>query len=83
MFNIFASDNTRNVKKLDVMALQVEALEPKYQAMTNEELQAQTQILKDRLANGETLDDILFDAFAVAREWFPSPTANTRGVSLF
>ena len=68
MFNIFASDNTRNVKKLDAMALQVEALEPKYQAMSNEELQAQTQVLKDRLSNGETLDDILFDAFAVARE---------------
>ncbi len=68
MLNIFASDNTRNLKKLDKMAKQVEALEPKYQSMTNEELQAQTDVLKGRLANGETLDDILYDAFAVVRE---------------
>ncbi|MBR7090857.1 MAG: preprotein translocase subunit SecA [Clostridia bacterium] len=68
MFNIFASDNTRNVKKLDAMAREVEALEPKYQKMSNEELQSQTQVLKDRLSKGETLDDILYDAFAVARE---------------
>jgi len=68
MFNIFASDNTRNVKKLDAMAKEVEALEPKYQKMSNEELQSQTQVLKDRLSKGETLDDIMYDAFAVARE---------------
>ena len=46
----------------------VEALEPKYQAMDDETLKAQTQVLKDRLSKGETLDDILYDAFAVLRE---------------
>lgn len=68
MFGIFSSDNKRNLKKLDKMASQVEALEPKYQAMNNEELQSQTAVLKQRLADGETLDDILYDAFAVVRE---------------
>ena len=46
----------------------MEALEPKYQAMDDETLKSQTQVFKDRLAAGETLDDILFDAFAALRE---------------
>ena len=50
------------------MADRVEELEPKYQVMDDETLKAQTQVLKDRLAAGETLDDILYDAFAVLRE---------------
>ena len=68
LFNIFQSDNARSLKKLNKMVDQIEALEPKYQAMDNSTLQQQTQVLKDRLANGETLDDILFDAFALVRE---------------
>ena len=56
------------LKPLRRQAEEIEALEPKYEAMPDEELQAQTQILKDRLAQGETLDDILNDAFAVVRE---------------
>ena len=44
------------------------ALEPQYQAMSDADLQAQTPALKERLAKGETLDDILPDAFAVCRE---------------
>ena len=67
MFKIL-SDNYRSLKKLEKMAKKVEDLEPKYQAMSNEELQQQTEVLKDRLKNGETLDDILYDAFAVVRE---------------
>lgn len=62
------SDGRRSLKKLDKMALKVEALEPKYAAMGDEELKSQTGILKDRLAKGETTDDILYDAFAVVRE---------------
>ena len=68
MFGLFMSDNKRSLKKLEKMAKKVEDLEPKYQQMTNEELQRQTAVLKDRLKEGETLDDILYDAFAVARE---------------
>lgn len=44
------------------------ALEDKYKAMTEAELKDQTNVLKERLANGETTDDILPDAFAVCRE---------------
>ncbi len=61
-------DSRRSLKKLNKMADQVEALEPKYQVMDDETLKAQTQVLKDRLAAGETLDDILYDAFAALRE---------------
>ena len=62
------SDSRKAVKKLDKLAKKVEDLEPKYAAMNDEELKAQTGILKDRLAKGETLDDIMFDAFAALRE---------------
>ena len=65
---ILGSDSRRSLKKLNKLALKVEALEPKYSAMSDEELKGQTKILKDRLAAGETLDDILFDAFAALRE---------------
>ena len=65
---LMGSDGRKSLKKLGKMADQVEALEPKYAAMSDDELKSQTQILKDRLANGETLDDILFDAFAALRE---------------
>ena len=61
-------DSRRSLAKLNKMADQVEALEPKYQVMDDETLKSQTQVLKDRLAKGETLDDILFDAFAALRE---------------
>ncbi len=62
------SDARKSLKKLSKMADQVEALEPKYQAMDDEALKAQTGIFKERLAAGETMDDILFDAFAALRE---------------
>ncbi len=64
----FLSDNARSLRKLEKMAKRVEELEPKYQKMTNEELQSQTNVLKQRLESGETLDDILYDAFAAIRE---------------
>ena len=65
---LMSGDARRSLKKLNKMADQVEALEPKYQVMDDETLKAQTGVLKERLKNGETLDDILFDAFAVLRE---------------
>jgi preprotein translocase subunit SecA len=65
---ILGSDSRKSVKKLDKQAKKVEALEPKYAAMSDEELKSQTGILKQRLANGETLDDIMYDAFAALRE---------------
>ncbi|MBE7080909.1 MAG: preprotein translocase subunit SecA [Clostridiales bacterium] len=65
---IMSGDGRRSLAKLDKMANQVEVLEPKYEVMDDETLKAQTQILKDRLQAGETLDDILFAAFAALRE---------------
>ena len=65
---LLGGEARRNVKKLDSLADKVISLEPSYSGLTDEQLKAQTQILKDRLKNGETLDDILVDAFAVVRE---------------
>ena len=65
---IFKSDNTRNILKLEKIAAKVEALEEKYKAMSDDELKGTTQVLKDRLANGEKCADILPDAYACVRE---------------
>ena len=65
---MFNSDSRKSLRKIDKIASAVEALESKYAPMTDAELRAQTDVLKGRLANGETLDDILTDAFAVVRE---------------
>ena len=65
---LMSGDGRRSLKKLNKMADCVEALEEKYQGMDDETLKAQTGVLKERLKNGETTDDILYDAFAVLRE---------------
>ena len=52
-------DNNRSLKKLEKQASKIEALSDKYKAMSDEELKKQTEILKDRFDNGETLDDLL------------------------
>ncbi len=65
---LMGSDGRKSLKKLNKMADQVEALEGKYAAMSDEELKGQTAVFKQRLADGETLDDILYDAFAALRE---------------
>ncbi len=61
-------DNNKSLKKLEKIAAKIEALSDKYSAMNDDELKSQTGILKERLSKGETLDDILPDAFAVVRE---------------
>ncbi len=65
---LFGSDNTRSLIKIEKIITQIEDKADFYSAMSDEELQEQTPILKDRLKNGETTDDILVDAFAVVRE---------------
>ncbi len=65
---LMGGDSRRSLKKLNKMALRVESLEGKYAAMSDAELKNQTILLKERLQKGETLDDILFDAFAALRE---------------
>ncbi len=65
---IFGSSNERAVKKYLPRVEAINALESTYEAMRDVDLAAQTGILKQRLADGETLDDILNDSFAVVRE---------------
>jgi len=66
--SIFGTYSSRELKRIEPIKQAVLDLEPKYHAMDDKELKAQTGILKERLAKGETLDDILPDAFAVCRE---------------
>ncbi len=65
---IFGSYSDRQIKKLRKIADVIDTLAPKYKAMTNEELAHVTVELKEKLAGGATLDDILCDAFAAVRE---------------
>lgn len=65
---LFGNYSKREIKRITPLCEKTLALEAKYQPMTDSELRAQTDILKDRLKNGETTDDILPDAFAVCRE---------------
>ncbi len=65
---IFGTYSDRQVKKLMPMVDAIEALAPKYKEMSDDELRSMTDKLKARLAEGETLDDILTDAFATVRE---------------
>ena len=65
---LFGNYSKREVKRVKPIADKVLELEGKYKAMSEAELKSQTAVLKSRLANGETTDDILPDAFAVCRE---------------
>lgn len=65
--NAFSQDH-KLLKKLEKQATQVLELESTYQSMSDEELTGQTVVLKEKLANGKTLDDILVEAYAVVRE---------------
>ena len=65
---LFGNYSKRELKRVQPIADKVIALEDKFKAMSDEELQQTTPKLKERLANGETLDDILPEAFAACRE---------------
>ncbi len=65
---IFGTYSDRELKQIYPIVDKIEALEPEYQAMTDEQLAAKTPEFKERLAKGETLDDILPEAFATVRE---------------
>lgn len=68
MEKIFGDLNEKEVKKIGKIVDQVEALDEQMQQLSDEELQAKTPEFRERLQNGETLDDILPEAFAVCRE---------------
>lgn len=65
---LFASDNKRSLMKIEKIVAQIEAKADYYSAMDDDTLQSQTNILKERLNAGETMEQILPDAFAVVRE---------------
>ena len=65
---IFGDSNDRELKRLDGIVDKIEKLEPSMKAMTDTQLRDKTEEFKKRLENGETLDDILPEAFAVVRE---------------
>ena len=65
---LFGSHSDRELKKIKPIADKIEALEEEYRALSDEQLKAKTGEFKARLAQGETLDDILPEAFAAVRE---------------
>ena len=65
---VFGTHSQREVKRILPIVDKIEALEPEIQKLTDEQLQAKTPEFKERLAKGETLDDILPEAYAVVRE---------------
>ena len=65
---LFGSSNDRKVKAFQDHAQRINALEPKFAALSDDELRMMTDAFRDRLSNGENLDRILPEAFAVVRE---------------
>ena len=65
---LFGSSNERKVKAMSARVARINALEPEYAALSDEALKAKTGEFKARLEKGETLDDLLPEAFAVVRE---------------
>jgi len=65
---IFGTKNDREIKALTKEVEKINALESEYEKLSDEDLQNKTNIFKERLQNGETLDDILIEAFATVRE---------------
>jgi len=65
---VFGTSNDRYVKKLDKTVARINAYEPQFEALSDEELQGQTAKFREQLAAGASLDDILPEAFATVRE---------------
>ncbi|MBO4366090.1 MAG: preprotein translocase subunit SecA [Clostridia bacterium] len=65
---LFGTYSEKQIKKIDPIAKQVDALSDRFAAMTDDQLRDMTPAFRERLSKGETLDDLLPEAFAVARE---------------
>ncbi len=68
MEKIFGTHSERELKRIEPIVDKIEAMRPDMMAMSDDQLRAKTDEFKERLAEGETLDDILPEAFAVNRE---------------
>ncbi|WP_077214787.1 preprotein translocase subunit SecA [Bacillus dakarensis] len=89
MLNKVFDPNKREIKKLMKMSAQIEALASKMESLTDDELRGKTEEFKARYQKGETLDDLLVEAFAVVREgakrvlgMFPYPVQLMGGIAL-
>lgn len=65
---VFGTHSERELKRINPIVDKIEALEPEFEKLTDEELKNKTKEFKARLENGETLDDILVEAYATVRE---------------
>jgi len=65
---VIGTQNEREIKRLRPLVVEIGALEPQIQALTDEQLRQKTEEFKARVAGGESLDDVLVEAFAVVRE---------------
>ncbi|KDE72057.1 preprotein translocase subunit SecA [Fusobacterium necrophorum] len=65
---IFGTKNEREIKRIQKTVAKINALSDEYSSLSDEELRKKTEIFKERLQKGETLDDILVEAFATVRE---------------
>ena len=68
VITLFGSANDRFLRGLQPAVAAINALEPELEALSDDALRARTETLRQRLADGETLDDVLVDAFATVRE---------------
>ena len=66
--NLFGSANDRYLKKFTKTIAKINAMEPDFEKLSDDELKAKTTEFKNRLSQGETLDDLLPEAFATVRE---------------
>ena len=65
---LFGTHSEREIKRIRPLVDKIESLRPAMQALTDEELRAKTEEFKKRFQNGETLDDLLVEAYAAVRE---------------
>ena len=68
IFKKMFDNETKELKRFNAIAEKIDALDPEYSKMTDKQLAAKTDEFKERLANGETIEDILVEAFATIRE---------------
>ena len=66
--SLFGDSNKRELKKMEQIADQIEQLEPEYEKLSDAELKNKTEEFRERYKNGESLDDLLVEAYAVVRE---------------
>ncbi len=68
LIRVFGNSNERQIRRMRPLVARISGLEPAMQALDDEALKAKTAEFRDRLKKGETLDDLLVEAFAVCRE---------------